>query len=255
MKVSLWWAESVSAWINVGMSGSFVLFPGWAAVFLVWQTVRMGERAARDPPAAISPTQQMVASSTGALLTSIFGESQHTKTWGGQSFLSLIPPMKAWVESSSPPSSLFVLVDWALCMSSFVLLCFQSRRWTWWRSGYRPSRRPSTKVSLCFCCRLGLSTDALLALLRLSLMPFTLFQTFASSPLCFRSFTLHAGTLGKPHSALQVWVSTTAAKARQNLKWPELTCHVFPPCAFSCEDRQADFQACRVVFPGFLSLQ
>lgn len=40
----------------------------------------MGERAVSGPVAAISPVQQMLASGTGALLTSIFGEIMETKT-------------------------------------------------------------------------------------------------------------------------------------------------------------------------------
>lgn len=39
----------------------------------------MGERAVSGSVAAISPVQQMLASSTGALLTSIFGEIMETK--------------------------------------------------------------------------------------------------------------------------------------------------------------------------------
>ncbi len=38
----------------------------------------MGERAVNGPVAAISPVQQMLASGTGALLTSIFGETMET---------------------------------------------------------------------------------------------------------------------------------------------------------------------------------
>lgn len=80
------------------MSGSFVLLPGSAGVFLVGQTGRMGEQAARDPAAAISPTQQMLASSTGALLTAIFGEPKHTHRH------EEVRP-----DGSVPPSSSFVL--------------------------------------------------------------------------------------------------------------------------------------------------
>ena len=39
----------------------------------------MGERAVSGSVAAISPVQQMLASGTGALLTSIFGEIMETK--------------------------------------------------------------------------------------------------------------------------------------------------------------------------------
>lgn len=40
----------------------------------------MGERALNSPIAAISPVQQMLASGTGALLTSFFGKITETKT-------------------------------------------------------------------------------------------------------------------------------------------------------------------------------
>lgn len=43
-------------------------------LFLLCQVGRMGERAAGGPGPAISPGQQMMASGTGAMLTSIFGE-------------------------------------------------------------------------------------------------------------------------------------------------------------------------------------
>lgn len=39
----------------------------------------MGERAVSVPVASISPVQQMLASGTGALLTSVFGEITDTK--------------------------------------------------------------------------------------------------------------------------------------------------------------------------------
>lgn len=39
----------------------------------------MGERAVSIPVAAISPVQQMLASGTGALLTSVFGEILEAK--------------------------------------------------------------------------------------------------------------------------------------------------------------------------------
>lgn len=222
---------------------------------VVRQTGRMGERAATDPPAAIAPMQQMLASSTGALLTSIFGETKHTKTGGGQQSLSL-PSWQKHGSSPQPfPSSVFLLVDRAVCVSSFVLLCFQSPRWTLWRFGCRPSRRPSTKVSLCFSCPPRLSSDALLALLRLAFMLFPLFQTFASSPLCFCSFTLHAGSVGKWHSAFQVWVSTAAANTHQNLKWL-IYLSGFSSCSFSHEDKKGSRSIKRLIFKpaGFFFL-
>lgn len=36
----------------------------------------MGERGGNGPVAAISPVQQMLASGTGALITSLFGEKE-----------------------------------------------------------------------------------------------------------------------------------------------------------------------------------
>lgn len=39
----------------------------------------MGERAVSAPVATISPVQQMLASGTGALLTSVFGKIIETK--------------------------------------------------------------------------------------------------------------------------------------------------------------------------------
>ncbi|XP_029692011.1 mitochondrial glutathione transporter SLC25A39 isoform X2 [Takifugu rubripes] len=67
-------------------------------VSVVRQTARMGERAAPDAAAAaISPTQQMMASSTGALLTSVFVtpldvvkirlQAQQTPFYKGKCFL------------------------------------------------------------------------------------------------------------------------------------------------------------------------
>ena len=38
------------------------------------QVARMGERAGGSPATGISPVQQMLASGTGALLTSVFGK-------------------------------------------------------------------------------------------------------------------------------------------------------------------------------------
>lgn len=43
-------------------------------LFLLRQVGRMGERTAGGPGPAISPGQQMMASGTGAVLTSVFGE-------------------------------------------------------------------------------------------------------------------------------------------------------------------------------------
>lgn len=43
-------------------------------LFLLCQVGRMGEQPAGGPGPAISPGQQMMASSTGAILTSVFGE-------------------------------------------------------------------------------------------------------------------------------------------------------------------------------------
>lgn len=43
----------------------------------------MGERAVNVPVAAISPVQQMLASGTGALLTSVFGEITEAKPKNG----------------------------------------------------------------------------------------------------------------------------------------------------------------------------
>lgn len=59
-----------------------IAFSMWSGVVFFWdrQVGRMEERAVSGPVAAISPVQQMLASGTGALLTSIFGEITETKT-------------------------------------------------------------------------------------------------------------------------------------------------------------------------------
>lgn len=134
------------------------------------QTGRMAGRTAGDPAAAISPTQQMLASSTGALLTSIFGETKHK--------LASVPPPR-WAEQ--------------LC----VVSSHAAGR------GEDPAAGPAGAL-LQRLVRFFLSGDAWLALQRLSLLPFALFQTLASSPLCLRSFSLHAGSVGRRPPAFQV---------------------------------------------------
>lgn len=61
-----------------------------SVVFLRWAG-RMGEGPAVRPSAAITPMQQMLASGTGAVLTSLFGEkkNQHNHIQGLNSTDSL----------------------------------------------------------------------------------------------------------------------------------------------------------------------